>query len=258
MSRSPTVIDRSVDDLAVVDHADGESGQVVFAIGIHARHLRGFAPDQSAAGLDAPLGNALDDLGGFFRAKFAGGHVIEEEKGFGTLHDDIVDAHRHQVDADRVVLVGQKSQLELGAHAVGGGDQGRLLVFAGIEGEQAAEAADIRQHLRPGGRLDQRLDHLHKTIAGIDVNAGILVGSHFYVLAQVKKLLEKKCIIIRSKRFDCQRQTPSMPGCRWFFRPVQRSEEKGEKDRFQPGHGRGNGGTIAFTDARGYLMMKSG
>ena len=58
---------RAVDDLGVVDHADGEAGQVVFALGVHPGHFRGFAADQGAAGLDAPLGNSLEDLHRLFR-----------------------------------------------------------------------------------------------------------------------------------------------------------------------------------------------
>jgi len=40
------------------DHADGEAGQIVLAVGIHAGHLGGFAADQRAAGLFAAGGDA--------------------------------------------------------------------------------------------------------------------------------------------------------------------------------------------------------
>jgi hypothetical protein len=52
-----------------------------------------------------------------------------------------------------------------------------------VQGEESPEASDIGENLRSGGGLDQRFDHLNKTIAGIDVDAGILIGN-FAVFAQ--------------------------------------------------------------------------
>jgi hypothetical protein len=39
--------------------ADGEAGEVVFAVGVHARHLRGLAADQRTAGQFAAACDAL-------------------------------------------------------------------------------------------------------------------------------------------------------------------------------------------------------
>ena len=33
--------------LRAIDHADDAAGQIVFALAIHSRHLRGFAADQA-------------------------------------------------------------------------------------------------------------------------------------------------------------------------------------------------------------------
>jgi hypothetical protein len=67
-----------------------------------------------------------------------------------------------------------EGDLELGADAIGGGDQHRFLVFCGVQGEEAAEAADVGQHLGAGGRLDQRTDQVDKAVAGFDVDPGSL------------------------------------------------------------------------------------
>ena len=60
--------------------------------------------------------------------ELAAGEVVEEEQRLGALHQDVVDAHRDQVDADGVVPVEREGELELGADAVGAGDQDRLAV----------------------------------------------------------------------------------------------------------------------------------
>ena len=81
----------------------------------------------------------------------AGGVVVEEEQRLGALHDDVVDAHRHQVDADRVGDARLDRDLELGADAVGAGDQDRVLEARRLEVEQAAEAAQPAHHARAVG-----------------------------------------------------------------------------------------------------------
>ena len=51
------------------------------------------------------------------------------------------------------------------------------MYLLGIEGEESAESADVCQDLRSRRRLHQRLDHFDKRIAGIDIDAGVFVGS---------------------------------------------------------------------------------
>ena len=58
--------------------------------------------------------------------ELAGGEVVEEEQRLGALHDDVVDAHGDEVDADRVVDAGLDGDLDLGADAVIGRDQDRV------------------------------------------------------------------------------------------------------------------------------------
>ena len=82
---------------------DGEAGEVVVAVAVHARHLRRLAADQRAAGQPAALGDAGDDRRALVGIELAGREIVEEEQRLGALHDDVVDAHGDEVDADRVV-----------------------------------------------------------------------------------------------------------------------------------------------------------
>jgi len=56
------------------------SRQIVFAIGVKARHLRGLAADEGAAVRLAGVGEARDHAFGHFGIGFGAGQVIEEEE----------------------------------------------------------------------------------------------------------------------------------------------------------------------------------
>ena len=71
---------------------------------------------------------------------------------------------------------GLDGDLDLGADAVGRGDQHRVGEAGALEVEQAAEPADLRIRARPRGRPYQRLDQVDHAVAGVDVDAGIRVG----------------------------------------------------------------------------------
>ncbi len=136
-------------DRAALDRADGEAGEIVIVALIEARHFGGLAADQRAAGLAAADGDAGDHGGADFRLELAGGEVVEKEQRLGALHHQVVDAHGDEVDADGVVTAGFDGDLDLGADAVIGGDQHRVLEAQRLEVEQPAEAADFG--VRPQG-----------------------------------------------------------------------------------------------------------
>ena len=162
--------------LAALGGADGKAGEVVVAVAVHAGHFGGLAADQRAAGLPAALGDAGDDRRALLGVELAGGEIVEEEQRLGALHDEVVDAHGDEVDADRVVLAGFDGDLELGADAVIGGDQHRIDEAGGLEVEQPAEAADLAVGARPPRRAHQRLDLLDHGVAGVDVDARLGIG----------------------------------------------------------------------------------
>ena len=96
------------------------------------------------------------------------------------MHHEIVDRHGDEVDADGVVHAGFDRDLDLGADAVGGGDQHRILEARALEIEQSAEAADLGVGAGPRRRLHQRLDQLHHAVAGIDIDAGLRIGEALF------------------------------------------------------------------------------
>ena len=58
------------------------------------------------------------------------GDIVQEEQRFGAGAQQIVHAHRHQIDSDRIVPPGLLRDLQLCAHTVGTTDQYRVLVVA--------------------------------------------------------------------------------------------------------------------------------
>ena len=76
------------------------------------------AGDLDAGGLGAdaqPLGDARQPLG----IGLLDGQVVEHRDRLGADADEVVDVHRHAVDADRLQAIGLLGDDELGADAVG-------------------------------------------------------------------------------------------------------------------------------------------
>jgi hypothetical protein len=142
---------------------------------VHAGHLGGFAADERAACEAAAMGDAVDDGCALLDIELAGGKIVEEEERLGALDDKIVDAHGHEILADRVVLARIDGNLELGAHAVIGGNEDRIDKTGGLEIEETAETADLTIGARAPGGTNGGLDCLYQCIAGIDIDPGLLV-----------------------------------------------------------------------------------
>ena len=105
--------------------------------------------------------------------ELAAGDVVEEEQRPGALHQHVVDAVVDDVGADAVVLAEASGQLDLGADAVGAGDEQRLVhVLQGGSAEHAAEAADALEHGGAVGALDGGLHLVDGAGAFVDVDAG--------------------------------------------------------------------------------------
>ncbi len=101
-----------------------------------------------------------------------GGKIIQKEQWFSALHDEVVDAHRDQVDADGIMQSGLHGDFQLGANAVGGGDQNRVDEAGRLQVEQRAKAAQATQQAATRSAAGQRLDRLHQSIAGGDIDPG--------------------------------------------------------------------------------------
>ena len=104
-STSPTAIVAAVDQPLAIDDADDEAGEVVFAVGVEARHLGRLAAEQRAAVVAARRRHPADDRLRDLRRQPAGREVVEKEQRLGALHQDVVDAVVDEVDADGVVAV---------------------------------------------------------------------------------------------------------------------------------------------------------
>ena len=74
------------------------------------------------------VADPADDLARQLGIVAAHRHIIQKEQRLGARAETVVDRHRHQVDPHRRVPAGGKGQLELGADAVGRGDQHRVAI----------------------------------------------------------------------------------------------------------------------------------
>ncbi len=152
-------------------HSDGEPGQVHLSWTQLARVFGQLTTEDGAPGLPATVGYARHNGGDGVGVKLPPQLVVEEKERLGALAYEVVDAHSHQVDANGLQPAGLDGYGQLGADAVGGGDQhGRPV--PGRHFEQATEAAKAADHFGPGGAGHQRPDERHGPLSGIDVHAG--------------------------------------------------------------------------------------
>jgi hypothetical protein len=147
---------------------------VVFAL-VHPGHLGGFPANQRRPGLYAAFDDATDDGGGDVDVEAAGRVVIQEKQRFRSLYHHVIGAHRHQVDADCIMASGLDRKAQLGADAVGAGDQHWPPVASERQLDHGAKAADAGQHLGARAAPDQRLDALYQGIAGVDIDSGVTI-----------------------------------------------------------------------------------
>ena len=154
----------AIDDRLGFHHGHAEAGQVVATRGVEPGHLSRLPPKQGTAALAAAVGDALHHLRHCLRAELARGDVIQEEQGFCTAGDHVVDAHRHQIDAHLMVTAMGLGEFQLGAHPVAAGHEQRLLQPC-RQPTEPAEAAQAPHHLRPPRGLHTAADAFHKGAA---------------------------------------------------------------------------------------------
>ena len=156
--------------------AQAEPGQVP-VVGAHQPGmLRGLAADQRGAGLAAALGDPGDQRRDPLRVQPPDRDVVEERQRLRAGAHDVVGAHRHEVDPDRVQPPHGLRDRGLGAHAVGRRHDHRLAV-ARRDRDRAAEPAEPAQHLGPPRRGDRRAHQVDGALARLDVHAGARVGT---------------------------------------------------------------------------------
>ena len=116
-------------------------GEIVLARTVVLRHLGGLAPDQRAAGLPAALDDTFDHLAGGRRVELARRQIVQKEQRLRAVHQQIVDAHRDEIDAGDLVAAAAGGQLQLGADAIGRRDQEGILESGLGQIEEAGEPA---------------------------------------------------------------------------------------------------------------------
>ncbi len=167
---------RAVDDVLFFHDADAKPGQIVILAMVHAGHFGRFSAHQGAARLHAALDDTRDDPLTDVDIEFAGRKIIEKIYRLRALHDDVVHAHRDEIDAHRIVPPAVDCEPQLGAHPVGPRHQDGFAVTVERHFHQRAEAADATQYLGTHRAPDSRFDPLNQFITGVDVDAGFAIG----------------------------------------------------------------------------------
>ncbi len=96
----------SVDQFFVFDNTDCKTSQVVVVFTIHVWHDRRFTAQQCHVAGQTSVADTLDDSLQSGRIVVAHRNVIQKEQRFTTGTQQIIDAHRDQIDSDRIVTSG--------------------------------------------------------------------------------------------------------------------------------------------------------
>ena len=134
--------------------------------------LCGFAADQRRACLNTALRNTADNGSDLLRNIFAAGNVVQEEQRLCAAANNIIDAHRHRIDTDGVMLVHQNRQLNLGTAAIRSGNQHRLFHAGHGQTEAAAKATHVVQTTLIAGTSNVLFHQFDRSVTGSDIHAG--------------------------------------------------------------------------------------
>ena len=121
------------------------------------------------AGARHAFDELLDDVG----IHAAQGQIIEEKERLGAEREDVVDAVIDQIGAHGGVHAHGRGDFELGADAIGAGDQHGLAPALQVEGEQRAERADAAEHAARKGARGHAANPFLGLIGAGDIHAGI-------------------------------------------------------------------------------------
>ena len=136
-----------------------KAGQVVVVLAIHIGHDCGFTAKQRHVAGDTTVTDSLNDLFQTRRIVAPHRHIVQKEQWFSTRAQQVVDAHRDQVGANRVMSTGLLSDFQLGSDTVGATDQYRIGIIASeqlavkVEAKQPGKSAVISNHPRAVGSV---------------------------------------------------------------------------------------------------------
>src|SRR5262249_1627415 len=95
--------------------------------------------------------------------------VVEEDQRLRPVDEEVVDAHRDQVDPDGVVTPGEERHPELGADTVGRRHEDGIAVSPGRP-KEARDRADVAECLGAIGRARPRREPPDCLLAGADID----------------------------------------------------------------------------------------
>ena len=101
---------------------------------------------------------------------------VEEKKRPRALHQNVVHAVVDEIAAHGVHDSGLEREPQLGAHPVRAGNEYRFAILFHVQLEQRAKTAESREHFGTPGAARDALDIRDQRIAGVDIDARILVG----------------------------------------------------------------------------------
>ena len=127
----------------------------------------------------AARGDSVNDRGRDFDVELATGKIIEKKQRLGTLDEYVVDAHGHEVDADRIVSAELSRKHQFRADAIRTRYEHGLTVLPWRQRKQAAESANAMHDLRASSARDVRLDAVDERVARVNVDAGVFVRQRF-------------------------------------------------------------------------------
>ena len=156
--------------------ADDESGQIVIARRVDVGQFGGFAADQRAADLVAGAGHAFDELLDDVGIDAAHGQVVEEEERLGAQGENVVDAVIDEVGADGGVDAGGGGDFQLGADAIGAGNQHGLSPALQVQSEERAEGADAAEDAARKSARGHAADALFGLVRARNIHTGIGVA----------------------------------------------------------------------------------
>ena len=100
-----------------------------------------------------------------------GGEIVQEEQRLGAMNQQIVDAHRDQIDAGDLVPAAPGGELHLAADAIRRRHEQRIFEAGRCQVEKSREPAELGGGAGARGRTHQRLDGANEGMAGFDVDS---------------------------------------------------------------------------------------
>ena len=143
--------------------------------------------------------------------------IVEKEQRLRPLHDEVVDVHRHAVDADGIVDLQIRRELDLGAHAIRTGHENRISIiafeelFVEVQPKHPRERPMLADHAWPMRPFEHGLNHAHHTITGIDINARFGVRQAFFRSTRYDGHTFSVAACEGESKLSCSRPSHGMP-----------------------------------------------